>query len=1020
MKQVLLTAFAILAAINALAAEPWQDPNMFEKGRLPMAATFITDQQQTLSLDGDWKFFWNPGPENRLKGFQAVDYDDASWGTMPVPGMWELNGYGEPMYLNIGYAWRGHYQNNPPFPPTERNYVGDYRKTFDIPSSWIGKQICLCIGSATSNVTVWVNGKEIGYSQDSKLEARFDITKAVKPGKNVIALEIFRWCDGSYLEDQDFWRFAGIARGVWVYTREQKRIEDVHVTASMDGDFTLYAEVSPGTVSLEGTILSPEGDNVASFTAAPARKAEKAGKNIVVRSSSKVASPKLWSAETPDLYTLKLTAKDKKGITESTSVTFGFRSVEIKDCQLLVNGKPILIKGTDRHELNPYRGYVVSEQDMIEDIRIFKQLNINAVRTSHYPNDPRWYSLCDKYGIYVIDEGDIESHGMGYDPDKTLANNPLFLNAHLARDQRMVRRDFNHPSIIIWSLGNEAGDGSNFTACYNWIKSYDKTRPVQYERAELGHNTDIWCPMYATPDKCEEYVRNNPPKPLIQCEYAHAMGNSVGNFKEYWDLIRKYPNYQGGFIWDFADQALVDGDRITFGGDYNDYDPSDGSFNCNGIIATDRRWHPHAYEIRYQHRNILTTLENGLLKVYNENFFRDLSYCRMEWDLQVDGRKVLVGSFDALNAAPGKTQTVNPGIPFADYRNGDVYLNVRYLLKKEEPLLEAGFEVAYDQIPVRKEAPAAVVPDSSTMPVYEKTATAARFSGKGWSAEFSPSRGALSGYVLNGARMIAEDLLPGFGRAVTENDMGARLNEKMKVWLYPELKVLSFDVTRRENRYDVDAVFSPIEGKAALSMHYEVYGDGTILARETMSDAGGLSGMPDLFRFGMTMAMDGKYSVIDFYGLGPWENYADRNSAALMGKYRQKVEDQYNRLYVRRQASGTHTGLRYLRVLDPAGNGLEITSPAPFSAAVLPYSQWELDCTRDGTPARPNATNKQNGAPLHSYDLVPSGKTYVTFESVQMGVGGVNSWGKKPLEQYLLHAGEREFDFAIRPTSSIR
>ena len=497
MNRLLLTILALAACAPAFSQksskmEPWQDPDVFEENRMPMRATFVTDQQKTLSLNGVWKFNWNETVEGRTVGFEAPGFDDSSWGAMPVPGMWELNGYGDPLYVNIGYAWRGHYENNPPFPPTERNYVGQYRRQFNVDASWIGKQICLFIGSATSNVRVWVNGKMVGYSQDSKLEARFDITKYDKPGENLLALEIFRWCDGTYLEDQDFWRFTGLARDVFVYTREKERIEDVNITAGMDGKFIVKTEVTKGIGYLEYKIFDKDGKEVAFGKTVPS-------KNRVVEYSGKVEAPALWSAETPNLYTLKVYAFKNGIMSESTSVDFGFRTVEIKDAQLLVNGKPILIKGADRHELNEHKGYVLSEADMIRDIRIMKELNINAVRTSHYPNDPMWYALCDRYGIYVVDEGNVESHGMGYGPE-TLAAREDFKAAHLARDRRMVLRDINHPSVIVWSLGNEAGNGDNFRACYDWIKAHDPSRPVQYERALSDRNTDIMCPMYASPD----------------------------------------------------------------------------------------------------------------------------------------------------------------------------------------------------------------------------------------------------------------------------------------------------------------------------------------------------------------------------------------------------------------------------------------------------------------------------------------------------------------------------------------
>ena len=785
MKKTLLILAAALAAIPLFAGkndkmEPWQDPNVFEENRLPMAATFVTDQQKTLTLNGVWKFKWNETIEGRTKGFEAVDYNDTDWGTIPVPGMWELNGYNDPIYLNVGFAWRGHYENNPPYPPTEHNYVGQYRRMFNVDKSWIGKQICLCIGSATSNVRVWVNGKMVGYSEDSKLEARFDLTKYVKAGENLIALEIFRWCDGSYLEDQDFWRLSGIARGVYVYTRERERIEDVNIIAGMDGNFTVNAKVTKGVRNVRVAVIDRNGNQVAYREATPVK-----GEAIL---NGMVQNPDLWSAEIPNLYTLKVTASDRKNVVESTSIDFGFRTVEIKNAQLLVNGQPVLIKGANRHEMNADKGYVVSEEDMINDIRIMKELNMNAVRTCHYPNDPRWYALCDKYGLYVVDEGNIESHGMGYG-DMTLAKRPDYKAAHLIRDQRMMRRDFNHPSVIIWSLGNEAGFGDTFVACYDWLKANDPTRPVQYERAEKASQNDIICPMYASPKWCEDFAKGNPDRPLIQCEYAHAMGNSMGNFKEYWDLIRKYPTYQGGFIWDFVDQALRwpsnEGgtDHIfAFGGDFNEYDPSDGSFNCNGVIAADRTLHPHAYEVRYQHRNIHTSLAGqGRVNVYNEYFFKDLSQYRMLWNISVDGEAVSSGVVENLNIAPRKTETVDLGFKTIPQADADIFLNVSYVLKTADGVLPAGTEVAYDQIMLREKSGAAFVAGSASVSgkslAHSETADAYVFSGSfafagtqadrvgDWTATFDKATGFLTGYTVNGVQMLSEPLTPEFARA---------------------------------------------------------------------------------------------------------------------------------------------------------------------------------------------------------------------------------------------------------------
>ena len=1057
MKRILQAIVFAFVACSAHAAdrsmEDWQDPNVSGRDRLPMAASFVTDQQRTLSLNGTWKFNWNESVEGRLQGFQAVSFDDSAWDSIPVPGIWELNGYGDPVYLNVGYAWRGHYENNPPYPPVERNYVGQYRRTFELDPSWLGRQICLCIGSATSNVRVWVNGKEAGYSEDSKLEARFDITKFVKAGSNVIALEIFRWCDGSYLEDQDFWRLSGIARGVYVYTRENKRLEDLHVTASMHGDVSLRTEVSAGIKAVEYAVKDPRLGTVVASGSMPVS-------DGVAAKDFHVENPALWSAETPDLYVLEVKAFDRKSnLCESASVNFGFRTVEVRNAQLLVNGRPILIKGADRHEMDPYGGYVVTEEDMIRDIRIFKQLNMNTVRTCHYPNDPRWYDLCDRYGLYVIDEANIESHGMGYDPARTLAGREDFRAAHLERNSRMVRRDFNHPSVIIWSLGNEAGFGDNFKACYEWVKSYDGSRPVQYEQAAKSDYTDIYCPMYRSPEECLKYVTDNPAKPLIQCEYAHAMGNSMGNFKEYWDLVRKYPSFQGGCIWDFVDQALWQGEEdaftdhiFTYGGDYNTYDPADGSFNCNGVVAADRTWHPHAYEVRYQYRNIHTSLaakgDGGdyAVNVFNENFFRDLSAYRMVWTVEAEGVKVLSGIVEDLEVAPQSTVEVRLGLNGEDIDGAlrrvfgcaegkDVYLNVSYVLKSAEGLLGAGEEVSYDQLVLSENEVRPYRPQAGALPVAGETEGGIMFSGtfahagthgernSDWCAVFDTVSGSLCHYSVDGKELLEKPLVPLFNRAVTENDMGAGFHARMKMWRDPEFTVKNIGVTDGDGCHVLTVEYLPIAGAASVTMSYRIYGDGTIDAVESLRDAGRLSEAPPMFRFGMNFAMPGHYSTVDFFGLGPWENYSDRSSSALMGHYVQSVNDQYHYGYVRTQESGTKTGLKYFRILDPEGSGLEITSDGRFSASALPFSIGELDSVDAfGSDGR-NEITGQYGASTHSLELKSAahesdrdnGVTYVNFELRQMGLGSITSWGAEPLDEYMVKAGEMEFHFVIRP-----
>ena len=1065
--------FAVIAALTISATsfaanpktEPWNDPKVSSINRMPMSSTFQSDDK-TLSLNGLWNFKFYEDRSARASDFFLPAYDDSSWDKIPVPGMWDLNGWCDPMYVNVKYPWHGHFPYTPPIVPDEHNYLGQYRQTFNIAPDWKGRQIVLHIGSATSNVRVWVNGKEVGYSEDSKLEACFDITPYVISGENSIALEISRWCDGTYIECQDFWRFAGIARDVYISARPLKRIENVRVNAGADGHFSLWTETTSGVASVQWKVISPEGFEVLSGEAPAVRaKQDKSLKfnpaygnpmlpakgNLVAFDQADLTSVALWTAETPSLYRLELAAVDKKGaVLQNASLNFGFRTVEIKGGQLLVNGQAILIKGVNRHELDPYKGYVVSKADMERDVRIMKELNINAVRTCHYPDDPYWYELCDRYGLYVIDEADIEGHGMGYGPE-TLGDDRRYAEAIVERAERMVLRDWNHPSIIIWSLGNECGFGRNFKDSYAHLKAMDESRPVQYERAEHHPETDIFCPMYYRFGPCEKYASSDTSVPLIQCEYAHAMGNSMGGFKEYWDLIRKYPKYQGGFIWDFQDQAIkwpVDAsvygtDHIfAFGGDFNDYDPTDESFNCNGVIAADRQLHPHAYEVAYQHRSIHTSASagdalEGTVSIYNEYFFKGISDFVLDWTVECDGATVLRGTYPGkLDVAPQQKSVVSLGYNASQVLKAcggslegkDVYLNVNYSLACADGLLPAGTRLAYDQICINAAAPKAYQPkvskfelveDDKTVAVSGKTEYAGVFveRASGWKAVFDKTAGTLVSYELNGRNILAAPLSPILWRAATENDLGASYWNRKFVdciapWRDAVYTPVSFSAQDKGEYVAVSVKYGAIAEYAYVSVDFNIYGDGSIVVTENLTDAGKLSQAPVLGRFGMRFAMPGEYSTVEFFGNGPFENYADRKSAALVGNYRQRVEDQYHYGYVRPQESGTHTDLKWLRVLDDNGTGFEISSDALFSGSALPFSAEEIDVPKGSV--RHSLKLKKAACENHRAD----GKTWVTFELVQMGLGGEDSWSAMPRKEYLIEPKPMTFNYVLRPVEN--
>lgn len=1031
MKKLLLTALFAAASFSAKSTpERWLDPECFDVGSIPMRASFIafpsaaeavpendfTRSPFYQSLNGEWAFLRVDRPGMEPVGFFRPGHNDSEWGVMPVPGIWELNGYGDPVYTNKPYPWHKFFRNDPPNVPYEQNYTGIYRRTVALPADWKGRDVFIHIGSAISNVTLWVNGHEVGYREDSKIEAEWNISRYMVPGgDNLIVMRVNRWCDGSYLEDQDFWRLTGIGRDCYLYSRDKRRLADVRLTPDLvDGytNGTLHAVVSTtsGVGNVRLTLCGDDGIELAKRMVKPRGKS--------VETTFEIARPKQWSAEAPNLYTLTVESLATDGsVTEAAAFNVGFRKVEIIDGQLLVNGKPVLIKGVNRHEIGPNTGYCVTREEMVRDIFEMKRLNVNAVRTCHYPDIPLWYDLCDQYGLYVVDEANIESHGYFYrDKSKNLAGNPAFAAAHLDRNRRMVIRDFNHPSIIIWSTGNEAGNGPNFEKCYDWIKAFDPSRPVQYEQASYhkDYNTDIVCPMYADYKWCADYLAADPVKPLIQCEYAHAMGNSVGGFKEYWDMIRREPKFQGGFIWDFADQALAwrgpEG-RLTFryGGDYNDLDASDSTFCCNGILAADRAWHPHAWEVKHQHRFIHTSgrdLENGVVEIYNENFFTDLTPYRMVWEVTSNGLPVLSGLVERLSVAPRATSAVSLGYTSGQIAalGGEVLLTVRCQLREQHGLLPALWEVAADQLVLRADEPASRFAGKATTGVVridDKT-----ISGEGFSLSFNSENGFIASYKFRGVEMLAGALRPNFYRAATDNDLGVRQAGKYpdsRMWAMAEPRLEEFSLAVVENGAKAVAEYTIPSVGARLSLTYDIGADGSVRVGESMIADASRTDVADLLRFGMAFEMPGMFDVVEYYGQGPMENYADRSGGAFTGHYTQRVSDQFHMKYASPQESGTHSGLRWWKVSDDTGFGLEICSDCHFSASAIPYSIAQLD---NGTPEYV----------LHPSDLVPDGRTHICFESVQTGLGGVNSWGQRPLSRYRLPYADYSFNFLIRPT----
>ena len=1034
----LMFSCACLAVLSAEAQKDkpwWLDPEVNEVNTMAPRAAFFAyetenlakaDQkarsERYLSLEGKWKFNFSKDHDKAPRDFYSLKYDDSQWTDFPVPGILELNGYGGAIYSNNGYPWRTQFRPEPPFVEERNNYTGSYRKMVTVPADWKGERIYLHVGSATSNLMVWVNGKFVGYSEDSKVSAEFDLTKYLTPGKeNLIAMQVMRWCDGSYLEDQDFWRFTGIAREVYLYARPQAHIADLFITPDLVNNYqdgTL--EVKLNAVGAKGetvmfSLKDKEGKEVAAQTA-------KVGGNGEVKVNFDIKNPLKWTAETPNLYTLYTTLMDGKQVAEVVPQRVGFRKVEIKNAQVLVNGQPVLFKGANRHELDPVTGYVVSMDRMLEDIRVMKELNINAVRTCHYPNDPRWYELCDIYGIYMVAEANIESHGMGYG-DKTLAKEPTYEKAHLERNESNIKIYKNHPSIIFWSVGNEAGYGPNFEKAYDLVKAYDPSRPCQYEQAGQNGKTDIFCPMYYDYGGCDKYSQGDNPRPLIQCEYAHAMGNSMGGFKEYWDMVRKYPKYQGGFIWDFVDQGLrvknKQGKTIyAYGGDFGRYPTSDHNFNCNGIINPDRKPNPHANEVRYYYQNIWATakdLKAGEVEVYNENFFKSLDDVELQWTLESEG-KVLANGRNALDIPAQQKRVVKlDGYSLPADVKGEVVLNLDFVLKKAEPMLDAGYAVAREQFVVNPytfptmESVLAVTSgkyDTRKVEKEEKVAWVTLSAGN-TSVTFNHWNGWIDYLDVDGKPMLEEGyaITPDFWRAPTDNDYGAGTQRKLHAWKNPEMKMKSFKVVENEGKAEkgVEVVYDMPSVEATLTMTYTLTPAGELVVNEAMTVNKDAKHKPELMRYGMQLVMPKAYNMLTYYGKGPGENYIDRNNGDRLGVYDAKVADQYWG-YVRPQESGNKTEVRYWQVKDENGKGLEFYSFAPMECSTLNYLASDLD---DGWD--------KNAHQSHSGDLTPRDFSVVKLAARQRGFACVNSWGAIPLEQYRMPYQDYSFTYVIRP-----
>jgi beta-galactosidase len=1025
----------------------WENPEMFNQNREDPRATFISfpDEQSALeaikanspnyiSLDGTWKFNWVKSPDQRPFWFFKDDYDTRDWKNIEVPSNWQMKGYDIPLYVNIGYPFK----MNPPFIHHEWNPVGSYKRSFKVPSDWKNKEVFLHFGAVSSAFYVWVNEKLVGYSEDSKVPAEFDITKYLKGGNNSVSVEVYRWSDGSYLEDQDFWRLSGIQRTVFLHARPKTFINDFFAVGDLennynDGLLKLDVSLKSSTVNENGLVVDAsllEGNSKIFTESKDVRLSEGKG---AVNFTKIFPGIKKWSAEKPNLYSLVLSLKDKDGnILESVSSKIGFRKVEIINSQLLVNGVAILIKGTNMHEHDDVNGHVVDEAMILKDIRVMKSNNINAVRTSHYPQQELWYEMCDKYGLYLVDEANIESHGIGYNKDVTIADKPEWAAAHLNRMQRMVERDKNHPSVIIWSMGNEAGDGNNFLNGYKWIKGRDATRPVQYERAEKSTNTterhtDIWCPMYARIEEIEAYAKDKKnDRPLIMCEYAHAMGNSTGNLQDYWDVIEKYPKLQGAFVWDWVDQGILKTDENgekywTYGGDYGEEGmPSDGNFCLNGLTWPDRTGKPGLSEVKkvYQYVGFEPVdLTAGLIKIRNKYDFTNLSEFNFEWEIVSDGNAIQSGKLTFPDLKPKAETMVNIPLRKIDAAPGaEYFLNVRVSRSDEWNLVPEDHVYASAQFKLPAEGkPVFAKRDELAVLQTKNVNKKLEVSGIDLKIIFDLVNGRLESFNYKGKELIKKGPEPDFWRAPTDNDYGYDMDKKLGVWkkagertVVTKVNISQPELSKVVVTFNYDIPGTEGGKIGGFASTYTIFGSADVVIKNQFSKIS--DNIPEIPRMGMQMQLPEEFKNLKWLGRGPHENYVDRKTSADVGLYESTVADQYVP-YIRPQENGYKTDTRWLTLTDDNGTGILVSGDPMICFAALNNTHDDFESPGKLSQYRKDAKS----ANTHTIDVKPRDMVNLNIDLGQMGVGGDNSWGALIHPQYRLLEKKYEYSFRIRP-----
>jgi beta-galactosidase len=1038
-------AALLLASGVAVAQAPdpaeWQNPQLTQQGQETPRASFQLYEQPAdvaaddyarspwhQSLNGTWKFNYVARPADRPMDFFQPSFNDASWKTIQVPSNWEIQGFGIPIYTNITYP----FPRNQPFIDPSNNPVGTYRRTFTVPAGWAGREVLLHFGAISGCAFVYVNGQRVGISKAAKSPAEFDVTKYLKPGDNQLAVQVMRWHDGSYLEDQDFWRLSGLDRDVFLTALPKHTIWDFFAHADLDpsyknGQFSTEVTVrsfgSAPAARLTAEVLDPSGKVVLHQQQAVAAPAAVGTQEVKLSGSIKNVRP--WSAEIPILYQLRLTLADAQGKALAvTGTKIGFRKVEIKNAQLLVNGVPVEVHGVNRHELEPTTGRVVTDAGMRRDLELMKQHNINAIRSCHYPDDERWLRLCDELGFYLVDEANIETHGYGaelqgtFDKTKHPAYLPEWKAAHRDRISRLVERDKNHASVIIWSMGNECGNGPVFHEAYTWLKQRDPSRPVSFEQAGEDVDTDIVAPMYPGMDHMRRYAEaTDKTRPFIMCEYSHAMGNSSGNFQEYWDLIRAHPHMQGGFIWDWVDQGLAtrtpDGRPFfAYGGDLGGYHlQNDENFCANGLVAADRTPHPGLLEVKKVYQDIRFSAAqpaSGRITVINWFSFKNLDDYALRWELLRNGAVAKTGTLAVGKLGPRQQKEVKLALPTLKQETGAEYvLNVFAVTKMAAPLVPAGHEVAREQF-VLTPAPAYF----AAAPAQPGTLEIKRDGDKlTWTAgevrgEFNTKQGRLTSYRRGEQRMPGAFPEPYFWRAPTDNDFGSGMPQSLGVWRTAHANRPVQRVTVGEQSaagLPITVEYQLADLGVPYTVAYLVQPDGAVRVTASIDMQG--KTLPELPRFGMRMEVPRSLDQLRYYGRGPWENYSDRNSAALLGTYQDSVRRSFPGTYIRPQEYGYHTDVRWLTLTDAAGQGLRVESAGqPICFSALPFRTEDLD---------PGLSKKQQ----HPTDLKAHGQTWLHLDLAQRGVGGDNSWGALPHDQYRLLAKQYSYSYTLRLVS---